>query len=95
MLYQDGAVLFSGMTGSDGNVSWMLPLEHSYRVKAALSGYEPSDGDEKTYEMAQDALVKITLVQDDSGEAGSATPTPLPVPEGAPVRLQGKGFQLV
>ena len=87
MLYQDGAVLFSGMTGSDGNVSWMLPLEHSYRVKAALSGYEPSDGDEKTYDMAQDALVKITLVQDDSGEAGSATPTPLPVPEGAPGKV--------
>ena len=86
MLYQDGAVLFSGMTGSDGNVSWMLPLEHSYRVKVALSGYEPSDGDDKTYDMAQDALAKITLVQGASGEAGSATPTPLPVPEGA----QGK-----
>ena len=83
MLYQDGSVLFSGMTGSDGNVSWMLALEHSYRVKAALSGYVPSDGDDKTYDMAQDVLVKITLVQGTTGEEGSATPTPLPVPEGA------------
>ena len=86
-LFQDGSVLFSGMTGSDGNVSWTLAPGHTYRVKAALSGYEPSDGDEKTYDMAQDVSVKITLVQGISGEEGTATPTPLPVPEGAPGKV--------
>ncbi|HML67863.1 MAG TPA: CHAP domain-containing protein [Clostridia bacterium] len=87
MLFQDGSVLFSGMTGSDGNVSWTLALGHSYRVKAALSGYVPSDGDDKTYDMAQDVAVKITLVQGTSGETGTTTPTPLPVPEGAPGKV--------
>ena len=87
MLFQDGAVLFSGMTGSDGNVSWMLAPGRSYRVKAALSGYVSSDGDDRTYDMAQDASVKITLVQSTPGEAGSATPTPLPVPEAAPGKV--------
>ena len=86
-LFQDGSVLFSGMTGSDGNASWTLALGHTYRVKAALSGYEPSDGDDKTYDMAQDVSVKITLVQGTFGEAGTATPTPLPVPEGAPGKV--------
>ena len=42
-LYQDGAVLLSGMTGSDGYISWMLPPEHDYLVKGSLSGYQPVD----------------------------------------------------
>lgn len=86
MLYQDGTVLFSGMTGSDGNVSWMLPIDHSYRVKASLSGYEVSDGDGKTYDMTQDVSVKITLVAA-GGTGGDATPTPQPVPDGAPGKV--------
>ena len=47
-LFQDGTVMLSGMTGSDGNVSWTLPIGHSYVVKAALSGYQVSDGEGKT-----------------------------------------------
>ena len=36
-LYQDGALLYSGITGSDGRVSWMLPVGYSYRASATLS----------------------------------------------------------
>ena len=87
-LFQDDAVLFSGMTGSDGNVSWTLPINHTYRVSAALSGYQACDGDGGVYDMAQDVSVKITLVQ--SGQTGDplATPTPLPVPDGAPGKVR-------
>jgi cell wall-associated NlpC family hydrolase len=85
-LYQDGTVLFSGMTGSDGNVSWMLPIGHSFSVKAALSGYQVSDGDGKTYDMSRDERVKITLVAAGDPD-GSTTPTPLPVPDGAPGKV--------
>ncbi len=83
-LFQDGALLFSGMTGSDGNVAWMLPQGHTYRVKAALSDYQTSDGDGGTYDMTQDVHVKITLVQSNPDGDDTATPTPLPVPDGAP-----------
>jgi cell wall-associated NlpC family hydrolase len=86
-LYQDGAVLFSGMTGSDGYVSWMLPVDHAYRVKASLSGYESSDLDGKTCEMTQEVFLKMTLVPVNSDGTAAATPTPLPVPEGAPGRV--------
>ncbi len=85
-LYQDGTVLFSGMTGSDGNVSWMLPIGHSFSVRATLSGYQVSDGDGKTYDMSRDEKVKITLVAARDPD-GSATPTPLPVPDGAPGKV--------
>ena len=83
-LYQDGTLLFSGMTGSDGNVSWMLPIGHTYRATATLSGYQISDGDENTYDMTRDALAKITLAQSTQSGDETANPTPLPVPESAP-----------
>ena len=86
-LFQDGTLLFSGMTGSGGNVAWMLPQGHTYRVKAALSGYQASDGDGGTYDMTQDVHVKITLVQGVAGENDTAMPTPLPVPDGAPGKV--------
>ena len=85
-LYQDKTVLFSGMTGSDGNVSWMLPPGHSYSVKASLSGYQISDGDGKSYDMTRDETVKITLVAADATGIDT-TPTPLPVPDGAPGKV--------
>ncbi|MEN6635354.1 MAG: CHAP domain-containing protein [Clostridiaceae bacterium] len=84
-LYQDGALLYSGITGSDGRVSWMLPVGYSYRASAALSGYQVSDGDANTYDLSQDALAKITLTQ---GEAtGDGTATPVPVPDAAPGKV--------
>ncbi len=83
-LYQDGALLFSGVTGSDGRVSWMLPVGYSYRASASLSGYRVCDGDTNTYDLSQDVLAKITLTQGDSTDGGTATPTPLPVPSDAP-----------
>ena len=86
-LYQDGAVLLSGMTGSDGYVSWMLPVAHAYRVKASMSGYESSDPDGKTCEMTQEVFLKMTLVPVNADGTVAATPTPLPVPEGAPGRV--------
>jgi len=86
-LFQDGTLLFSGMTGSDGNVAWTLPQGHTYRVKAALSGYQTIDGDGGTYDMTQDAHVKITLVQGNVDPDSLATPTPLPVPDGAPGKV--------
>jgi len=86
-LYQDGAVLLSGMTGSDGYVSWMLPVDHAYRVKASMSGYESSDPDGKTCEMTQEVFLKMTLVPVNADGTVAATPTPLPVPEGAPGRV--------
>ena len=86
-LYQDGAVLLSGMTGSDGYVSWMLPVDHAYRVRVAMSGYEPADPDGKTCEMTQEVFLKMTLVPVNADGTVAATPTPLPVPEGAPGRV--------
>ena len=86
-LYQDGALLFSGVTGSDGRVSWMLPVGFSYRASASLSGYRVCDGDTSTYDLSQDTLAKITLTQTDSTTDGTATPTPLPVPSAAPGKV--------
>lgn len=83
-LYQDGSLLYSGLTGSDGYVSWMLPQTHTYRVKAALSGYQAIKGDESAYDLSQETFVKITLAK--SAPDGTLLPTPTPpsVPEGAP-----------
>ncbi len=86
-LFQDEAVLFSGMTGSDGNVSWSLPMGHTYRVGASMAGYQACDGDGGQYDMAQDVSVKITLVQSGQADNAAATPTPLPVPDGAPGKV--------
>ncbi len=87
-LYQDGALLFSGVTGSDGSVSWMLPVGFRYRATASLSGYRVCDGDGNTYDLSQDALAKITLTQGEStGDGGTATPTPQPVPSAAPGKV--------
>ena len=84
-LYQDGALLYSGITGSDGHVSWMLPVGYRYHASAALSGYQVSDGDANTYDLSQDALAKITLTQ---GEAtGDGAATPVPVPDAAPGKV--------
>lgn len=85
-LYQDESVLYSGFSGSDGNVSWMLPPGYQYRVKASLAGYFDGEGD-GSYDLTQDTLVKITLVRSEDAEEGTATPTPLPVPEGAPGKV--------
>ena len=87
-LYQDGALLFSGMTGSDGRVSWMLPVGYNYRATASLAGYRVCDGDGNTYDLSQDAQAKITLTQGEAtGEGGTATPTPQPVPSAAPGKV--------
>ena len=86
-LYQDESLLFTGMTGIDGLVSWMLPLGHVYRATAALSGYLPGDGNGNTYDMARDVLAKITLAQSAQTDDSMATPTPIPVPEGAQGRV--------
>lgn len=87
-LYQDGALLFSGMTGSDGRVSWMLPVGFSYRATASLSGYRVCDGDGSTYDLLQDTQAKITLTQGEStGDGGTTTPTPQPVPSAAPGKV--------
>jgi cell wall-associated NlpC family hydrolase len=86
-LYQDGAVLLSGMTGSDGYVSWMLPVDHAYRVTVAMSGYESADPNGKTCDMSQEVFLKMTLAPVNSDGTVAATPTPLPVPEGAPGRV--------
>ncbi|PKM39300.1 MAG: hypothetical protein CVV04_11320 [Firmicutes bacterium HGW-Firmicutes-9] len=82
-LYQDGAVLLSGMTGSDGYVSWMLPPDHSYLVKGSLNGYQPLDEEGYPCDMAQEAYVKITLVKVASDGTVLPTATPLPVPDDA------------
>lgn len=86
-LYQDGAVLFSGISGSDGYVSWMLPPEHTFRVKAFLEGYQTISGDESTYSMTQEVFVKITLAKSASDGSLLPTPTPPSVPEGAPGKV--------
>ncbi len=83
-LYQDGSLLFSGITDNDGNVFWTLAVGYSYRVTASLTGYQVSDGDSSTYDMTQDALAKITLAQDGTESDGAEAPTPVPVPEDAP-----------
>ncbi|MEA4915793.1 MAG: CHAP domain-containing protein [Christensenella sp.] len=86
-LYQDGALLYSGITGSDGRVSWMLPVGYSYRATASFSGYQVSDGDASTYDLAQDTVAKIILTQSGQTSEGTATPTPLPVPDAAPGKV--------
>ena len=85
-LYQDESLLFSGMTGIDGLVSWLLPPGHTYRVTAALSGYLPGDG--SAFEMVRDVSAKITLSLGEQTDAGAATPTPIPVPDGAPGKVR-------
>jgi len=81
-LYQDGSLLYSGMTGSDGYVSWMLPADYTYRVKATLSGYQAISGFDNAYTMTQDVFAKIALAK--AATDGTILPTPLPVPDGAP-----------
>ncbi|MBA4347354.1 MAG: hypothetical protein C0413_00675 [Clostridiales bacterium] len=86
-LYQDSSVLYSGITGSDGYVSWMLPPEYSYRVRAVLSGYQTIGGDELAYDLKQETFVKITLAKSATDGSVLPTPTPLPVPASAPGRV--------
>lgn len=86
-LYQDGVLLYSGITGSDGRVSWTLPAGYSYRATASLSGYEVSDGDSNTYDLTQDVVAKIVLTQGGQTEEGAVTPTPVPVPDAAPGKV--------
>ena len=83
-LYQDDSLLYSGMTGSDGYVSWMLPVDYTYRVKATLSGYQAISGFDNAYTMTQDVFAKITLAKAATDGTILPTPTPLPVPDGAP-----------
>ncbi len=83
-LLRDGALLFSGMTGSDGTVSWMLPAGHVYRAAASLAGYQTIDGDAAAYDLSADTLATITLAP---AEDGAAEPTTQPVPDGAPGRV--------
>ena len=84
-LYQDGIVLFSGVSGSDGNVSWMLPPGHHYRVKVSLSCYQSGESEEN--DLTQDALLKITLIRGVDISCDAPAPTPQPVPEGAPGKV--------
>ena len=84
-LYQDGIVLFSGVSGSDGNVSWMLPPGHHYRVKVSLSCYQSGESEEN--DLTQDALLKITLIRGVDISCDAPAPTPQPVPEGPPGKV--------
>ncbi len=86
-LYQDGVLLYSGITGSDGRVSWTLPVGYQYRATASLSGYQVSDGDSNTYDLTQDVVAKLVLTQGGQTGEGTVTPTPLPVPDAAPGKV--------
>ncbi len=82
-VFQDGALLYSALTESDGTAAWRLPAEHAYSAKASLNGYETSGLTGELSGLDQDVSVSITLALDPLGEQAAAQATPLPVPEGA------------